>query len=168
MRYDGGETAMCHECAGAAAHYVCGRCGQEAAPYARGLCARCVLHDRLSELLGDRAALWERGLDGLFELLMASRSAKDQIRWLARSPTVPLLGRIARGEIPCTHEALDAYPARRVAWRAEHLLVLVGGLPARDPALARLEQRIDRLLADSDHELLRPFASWVVLRRWTG
>ena len=77
-----------------------------------------------------------------------------------------LLGEIARGEVPCTHEALDAYPSRRVAWRVEHLLVAVGALPARDPALARLEQWIDQLLAGSQHEpLLRPFASWVVLRR---
>ena len=167
MRYDAGETAICHECAGVPAHHVCGRCREEAAPYARGLCARCVLHDRLVELLGNQAARRERGLDGLFELLMAGQSAKDRIRWLTRSPTVPLLGQIARGEIPCTHQALDAHPSRRVAWRVEHLLVAAGALPARDPALARLEQWIDRLLTDSDHEpVLRPFASWVILRRY--
>jgi integrase len=126
-----------------------------------------VLHDRLTELLGDRAGRRERGLDGLFDLLMAARSAKDQIRWLTRSSIVPLLGQIARGELSCTHDTLDAYPSRRVAWRVEHLLVAVGALPARDPALARLEQWIDRLLEESDHEpFLRPFASWVVLRRY--
>jgi integrase len=167
MRYDGGDTPICRECAGMPAHHVCGRCGAEAASYARGLCARCVLHDRLTELLGDQTARRERGLDGLFELFMAAPSAKDRIRWLTRSPTVPLLGQIASGEVPCTHEALDAYPSRRAAWRAEHLLVAVGALPARDPALARLEQWIDQLLTDSDHEpVLRPFASWVVLRRY--
>jgi hypothetical protein len=54
-----------------------------------------------------------------------------------------------------------------VAWRVEHLLVAVGALPTRDPALARMEQWIDRLLVNSDHEpLLRPCASWVVLRRY--
>lgn len=166
MRYDGGERAVCRECAGVAAHHVCGRCGQEAAPYARGLCARCVLQDRLTELLGDQAARREGGLEGLFELLMATRSAKDRIRWLTRSPTVPLLGQIARGEVACTYETLDAYPSRRVACRVEHLLVTVGLLAARDPALARLEQWIDQLVVGCEHDaVLRPFASWVILRR---
>jgi hypothetical protein len=42
MRYDGGETAICRACAGVPAHHVCRRCGDETAPYRRGLCARCV------------------------------------------------------------------------------------------------------------------------------
>ena len=51
--------------------------------------------------------------------------------------------------------------------RLEHLLVATGALPARDPALARLEQWIEQLLAGHDHEpALRPFAHWVVLRRY--
>jgi hypothetical protein len=99
MRYEGGETAICRECAGVPAHHVCGRCGDEHAPYHRGLCARCVTRDRLSELLGDEDARRERGLDGLFELLLSVRSMKDRPRWLARSPVVPLLADLGRGEL---------------------------------------------------------------------
>ena len=66
MRYPGHEQPVCSDCAGVPAHHVCGRCGEETAPYHRGLCPRCVTSDRLSELLGDETARRERGLEGLF------------------------------------------------------------------------------------------------------
>jgi hypothetical protein len=167
MRYDGSATAICRECAGVPAHHVCGRCGDEHAPYQRGLCPRCVTKDRLSELLGDDNARRARGLDGLFELLLSVRSMKDRPRWLARSPVVPLLAELGRGELDISHEALDRHPSRQAARRLEDLLVAAGALPSRDPALARMEEWIDQHLAGSDHEpVVRPFAHWIVLRRY--
>lgn len=166
MRYPGYEKPVCRECAGVPAHHVCGRCAAEAAPYARGLCARCVLHDRLTELLGNQTQRTRVGLDGLFDEL-AARSPKDMIRWLARSSAVPLLGQIARGELACTHETLDPHASHPAVRRLEHLLVAAGALPTRDPALARLERWTEDLLATHDDEpVLRPFAHWVVLRRY--
>lgn len=166
MRYDGSETAICRECAGAPAHHVCGRCGDEHAPYQRGVCPRCVTKDRLNELLGDEDARRERGLDGLFELLLSVRSMKDRPRWLARSPVVPLLAELGRGELDISHKALDRHPSRQAARRLEHLLVAAGALASRDPALARMEEWIEQHLTGSDHEpVLRPFAHWIVLRR---
>jgi hypothetical protein len=140
MRYQGYEEPVCRECAGAPAHNLCGRCGAEDAPYARGLCARCVLHDRLTELLGEKPQRARVGLDGLFDELAAARSAKDILKWLGRSTAVPLLGRIARGELPCTHETLDRHASDPAVRRLEHLLVASGALPTRDPVLARLER----------------------------
>jgi hypothetical protein len=126
-----------------------------------------VTRDRLSELLGDEAARRARGLDGLFALLLFVRSIKDRPRWLAKSPIVPLLAELGRGELDPTYQALDAHPSRRAARRLEHLLVAAGALAPRDPALARMEQWIEEHLADSEHEsLLRPFAHWIVLRRY--
>lgn len=123
--------------------------------------------DRFSELLGDETTRRARGLDGLFELLLSVRSLKDRPRWLRESPLVPLLAELGRGELELTHEALDAHPSRRAARRLEDLLVAAGALPARDPALARMEEWIEQHLAVSDHEtLLRPFAHWIVLRRY--
>jgi hypothetical protein len=167
MRYDGGETAICRECAGVPAHHVCGRCGDETAPYHRGLCPRCVTKDRLGELLGDLDARHARGLDGLFELLLSVRSLKDRPRWLTKSPIVPLLAEIGRGELEISHEALDRHPSRSAARRLEDLLVAAGALAWRDPALARLEEWIEQQITGSDHEpVMRPFAQWIVLRRY--
>jgi hypothetical protein len=167
MRYPGHEQPVCSDCAGVPAHHVCGRCGEETAPYHRGLCPGCVTSDRLSELLGDETARRERGLEGLFWLLLSVRSIKDRPRWLRESPIVPLLSELGRGELKLTHEALDAHPSRQAARRLEHLLVAAGALPSRDPALARLEEWIEQHLAGSDHESqLRPFANWIVLRRY--
>ncbi len=98
-------AAGLQRCAGVAAHHVCGRCGEETAPYPRGLCPRCVTSDRLGELLGDEAARRERRLDGLFELLLSVRSIKDRPRWLAQSPIVPLLAELGRGELEVSYEA---------------------------------------------------------------
>jgi hypothetical protein len=54
-----------------------------------------------------------------------------------------------------------------LARRLEHLLVAAGALPSRDPALARMVEWIEQHLAGDDHEpLLRPFAHWIVLRRY--
>jgi hypothetical protein len=167
MHYPGHDVPVCRQCAGAPAHHMCGRCGAEDAPYARGLCARCVLHDRLTDLLGEPSARRERGLDGLFEMLLAARSPKDGIRTLINSPAIPVLGELARGEIPLIHETLDRLPARRSARWLEHLLVASGALPARDPVLARMEAWIDEHVAADAHEpVLRPFSHWIVLRRY--
>lgn len=167
MRYPGYEEPVCRSCAGAPAHNVCGRCSVEDAPYARGLCARCVLQDRLTELLGDQPQRARVGLDGLFDELAAARSPKDRLRWLGRSSAVPLLRRIARGELPCTHGTIDRHASDPAVRRLEHLLVATGALPTRDPALARLERWTEDLLAEHDGQpALRTFAHWVVLRRY--
>lgn len=167
MRYPGHEQPICRHCAGAPAHNECGRCGTEDAPYARGMCARCVLRDRLTELLGDERQRARAGLEGVFEELLAARSAKDKISWLDRSPAVRLLARIAHGELPCTHATLDRYGAGGSVRWLEHLLVATGALPTRDPALARLERWIEELLAaHSGEPALRTFAQWAVLRRY--
>jgi hypothetical protein len=167
MRYAGHEEPVCRVCAGAPAHNLCGRCGAEDAPYARGLCARCVLHDRLTQLLGEKSQRVRMGLDGLFEELMSARSGKDKLKWLGRSSAVPLLGRIARGELPCAHETLDLHASDPAVRRLQHLLVATGALPTRDPALARLERWAEELLAaHEDRPALRTFIQWVILRRY--
>ncbi len=80
---------------------------------------------------------------------------------------MPLLAEIGRGELALTHDALDQHPSRQAARRLEHLLVAAGALPSRDPALARMEEWIEQHLVGSDHEpMLRPFAHWIVLRRY--
>jgi hypothetical protein len=74
---------------------------------------------------------------------------------------------MARGELDLAHETLDQQPPSRAIRHLEHLLVAVGALPARDPALARLERWIgEQLAAHGDEPALRTFAHWVLLRRY--
>jgi integrase len=145
--------------------HVCAQCGAEEALHKRGLCARCVLHSRLTELLGDRPQRVRIGLDALFDALYSARSAKDMLRWLADSPATPVLAGIASGELECSHQALDRQPASGAVRHLEYLLVETGALPVRDPALARLERWIEEFLASHQQPALRTFAHWVVLRR---
>jgi hypothetical protein len=167
LRYPGFAEPVCRHCAGADDDHVCARCGAEEALHKRGVCARCVLDDRLTELLGDPAHRARRGLNGLFDALYAARSAKDMLRWLADSPATAIIAQIAGGEAACSHETLDRLADGPAVRRLEHLLVATGALPPRDPALARLERWIAEFLAARDDEApLRSYARWVVLHRY--
>ena len=165
LRYPRFTEAVCRHCAGAAADHVCGQCGAEEALQRRGVCGRCVLHDRLTELLGDEAQRARVGLDGLFDSLCGARSAKDTLRWLADSPATPVLARIASGELLCSHRTLDALDPNPAVRHLQHLLVATGALPARDPGLVRLERWIEEFLTTQREPALRTFAYWIVLRR---
>jgi hypothetical protein len=156
---------VCRHCAGAGSEHVCVRCGAEEALQERGLCGRCALDRRLTELLGDQSQRARVGLEGLFGALCQARSAKDTLRWLDRSPATPILAKIAGGELPCTHEALDALEASTAIGHLQHLLIATGALPPRDPGLARLERWIEQFLAAHEDPALRTFAQWIVLRR---
>jgi RecJ-like exonuclease len=48
-------TLVCAECAGEESVFACTRCGREDHPYGAKHCARCILTDRLTELLTDPA-----------------------------------------------------------------------------------------------------------------
>lgn len=166
LRYPAFTEAVCRDCAGAAADHVCRDCGAEEALQERGLCGRCVLHRRLSELLGDEQQRARVGLGGLFDALSGARSGKDTLRWLADSPATAILARVASGELPCSHETLDAFDPNLAVRHLQHLLVATGALPPRDPALARLERWIDDFLSAKQRAPeLRTFAYWIVLRR---
>jgi integrase len=167
LHYPGFPEPVCRDCAGAGAEHVCGRCGAEESLHTRGLCARCVLDERLTELLGERPQRLRIGLQGLFDALHAVRSPKDTVRWLDRSPATPVLARIARGELPCSHETFDRLPASAALRHIEGLLVTTGALGPRDPVLARLERWIEDFLGAREEEsALRAFARWVILRRY--
>jgi hypothetical protein len=166
LRYPGFDKSVCRHCAGADDARLRAVRRRGSAPPAWAM-RRCVLDHRLSELLGDRAQRARRGLDGLFDALYAARSAKDMLRWLADSPATPIIAQIAGGDAECSHETLDRLPDGPAVRRLEHLLIVTGALPPRDPALARLERWIAEFLAARDDEApLRSYARWGVLHRY--
>jgi len=171
LTYPGLPEPVCSDCAGAPRTHVCGDCGAEDDLYERGRCARCSLERRLTDLLGDEHTRARTGLEPVFAALLGAPKPRAVLRWLqSESPAIDALGRIAAGELPLAHESLDRLSPSRALNFLEHLLVASGALPARDPALARLERWIDHRLAtitDPDQrQLVRTFVRWVVLRRY--
>lgn len=168
LRRPGDGPAVCADCIGVEPTHVCSACGVEDALYDKGLCPRCSLVGRLTALLGEPHQRARLGLEPLFVALSHAPSAKAVLDWLVKSKRATgILARMGRGELACSHEALDSLPDSMVVRHLEHLLVATGALPDRDPILAGLERWVDDFLDKIDDpdtaKLLRPYANWKVL-----
>ncbi|MHA7288012.1 site-specific integrase [Arthrobacter sp. MDT3-44] len=167
-----GNEPVCVECAGITQDYHCTGCGTETEHYRRGICARCSLRDDLTVLLG---VDWsdpnpETTTAGkLLTALCAAQRPESILTWLRRAGVRDLLRRLATGEIPCTHEALDKEPNIKRAEHLRSLLVHHNLLPARDHYLSLFERWLtDTLEAIDDPDVRRPvesFARWHHLHR---
>ena len=171
LPYRGFDRPVCAPCAGAPPGPVCGACGNEDWLYRRGRCARCVLVERLGELLGDQDARAARGLQALFEVLSAAEAPESVIGWLRPGQRAAvLLGALGAGELTLAHDRFDALAhAGTSANQLQALLVAIGSLPERDPQLARLEHQLGAYLDTIDdnprRQLLAGYARWRLLRR---
>ncbi len=175
LPYPGQPRPVCAPCAGAPAGPVCGQCGNEDWLYHKDRCARCVLTDRLTELLGDADNRARLGLQPLFDTLVQSERPEAITGWTrpsAKGTAHTLLALLGRGEIPLSHEALDALNTPGNGGTANHLdavLTAIGALPTRDLELARLERAIRAALAevidDAQRKTLRGYATWDLMRR---
>jgi hypothetical protein len=105
--------------------------------------------------------------------LLAALAAMDKpsagLIWLRNPKVGQLLGDLATGRIPLTHEGLHAAPSWRTAAYLRDLLMTCGVLPTIDKQLVGYEALLHRRLAelaDSPHlRLLRQFAVWQQLPR---
>ena len=171
LPYRGFDRPVCAPCAGAPPGPVCETCGNEDWLYRRGCCARCVLAERLEELLGDHDARVARGLQALFEVLSAAEPPENGVGWLRPGQRAAvLLAAMGSGELTLTHDHFDALAhAGTSANQLQALLVAVGSLPERDPQLARLEFQLGAYLDTIDdnprRQLLAGYARWRLLRR---
>ena len=90
---------ICSDCAGEPPSHVCERCGIEDCLYERGLCPRCVVHRRLTVMLGDESTRARNGLGPVFEALAGSSTPKAVLDWLTESrEAVDALSSIGKGE----------------------------------------------------------------------
>jgi len=149
--------------------FACNRCGFQARLSAGRQCERCVLTDKLAAVLDDGTGRVNPALTPLFEALTAMDKPSSGLTWL-RNPKVPqLLGDLATGRIPLTHEGLHTAPSWRTAAYLRDLLMTCGVLPTIDKQLVGYEALLHRRLAelaDSPHlRLLRQFAVWQQLPR---
>jgi hypothetical protein len=144
-------------------------CGTEDKLYDKGHCARCSLRRRARVLLADPAGAIPPALAGVLEAITATRQLRVALNWLRQGGGAALLADVAAGQLPLTHEALDACPRRNAADYLRHMLTASGALPQRDEHLARTEQWLHGLLTGikpaEDRKLVQAYATWQVMRR---
>jgi hypothetical protein len=149
----------------------CIRCGSPGRLVGGRRCARCALTDKLAAALDDGTGRVNPALTPLFEALTGMGKPRAGLIWL-QNPKVPqLLGDLATGRIPLTHQGLHAAASWRTAAYLRDLLMTCGVLPTIDKQLAHYETWLHRHLADladadSPHlRLVRQFAVWYQLPR---
>lgn len=161
-------AAICGPCAGTGFDPRCVTCGRPGRHYLPDRCARCVLGDRVTELLSGPDGQVSSQLRPLEQALASSGSPRTLIAWLSNSPNARLLARLAADGAALSHEVLDQLPPGRHEFYVRQMLVHTGVLPERDDDLERLPQWLNTVLAsrpDEHARLIRPFVHWFLLRR---
>jgi integrase len=137
--------------------------------YERGRCERCTLRRRAAALLAGPGGDVPAALAPVFDAICAARTPKSALNWLRRGGGAAILGQLAAGTLPATHEALDAHPRRRAADHLRQALVAGGVLPPRDEELARTGQWVSGILAaiepPTGRRLVQAYATWHVMHR---
>ncbi|MGQ0846592.1 MAG: hypothetical protein ACT4QF_20910 [Sporichthyaceae bacterium] len=160
-------TPVCSDCARLGCEFACTRCGEEDEPHRKGLCARCCLSDDLTFMLTGPDGCIAEAVRPVVAALVAQNHPRSAMIWLRNPEVLRLLGALADGSLPATHEALDAEPPSRTLTHLRDLLVHHGVLPPRDRTLLLFENWLQTFLADrspSQRVLLAGFANWHHLR----
>jgi hypothetical protein len=151
---------------------TCPTCGDEARIRPGRPCLRCVLQQRLSELLTTSAGTVRSELREFHNSLANHERPATVLRWLDKNKDSTILRQLATGERPLTHAALDELPDGKPLKHLRAVLVATAALPPRDEHMARLERWIARAIATrsdpDEQQLLHRYALWHVLRRLRG
>jgi len=161
----GVDARRCADCAGVAPLARCADCGIEDRGYRHGRCVRCALAERAAALLGGPRP----ELAAIYDAIVATAQPYSAHNWLRSAAGAAILGRIASGSLPLTHEALDAQAHPKAAGFLRQLLVANEVLVARDDALVALESwvtnQLNHITDAKRRQMLRSYARWRVLRR---
>lgn len=170
LAYLNDDRIVCASCAGVESVFACRDCGREDHPYGASRCARCILRERLTDLLTDPSTghIHER-LQPVFDELVNSERPQTGIWWLRKKPGVGprLLGQMTRGEIEISHDTFRDLPSDRAHDYLRSLLAAVDVLPPFEIRIERMLPWIEQVVADLPAEqaaLIRRFAHWHVLR----
>lgn len=149
--------------------HSCPNCGQPGR-IRSGRCARCAVHQRLRDILGDETGRIHPHLQALHDALAATERTNTVIAWLDSASADVVRGLDAGEQL--THAALDELPDGKPVEHLRSVLVAIGSLPPRDEHMARLEQWITRIVAErpdaEERKLLHRYATWHVVRRLRG
>jgi len=165
---DAQAPSACGPCAGLDVDYNCRRCGKGGRIYADGTCSRCVLGDRLDDLLQQADGTIAPQLGPLRDALASVEHPVTILGWLRKSVSARLVASLAGDRNPVTHEHLDRLAQDRSLHIVRQILVHTGVLPQRKEYLERLGPWLEERLASvpgRHAQLIRPFAYWYVFRR---
>ncbi|WP_235211086.1 recombinase XerD [Nocardia brasiliensis] len=167
-RGDIGGQPVCVECAGISDDFHCDRCGVEAEFYRHGICARCALREDLTLLLLHCPAD-PQAMKTLVDAFCNVDRPESILTWKRPEQVRDLLRRLASGEIPLTHEGLDAEGAGKRVNHLRSVLEHHGLLPPRDGRLAHFESwisaKLDTIPEKSVRQPVEQFATWHHLNR---
>jgi recombinational DNA repair protein (RecF pathway) len=169
LGHDPAGAGLCGPCLGVEVDHACRQCGAWGFLPERGRCERCLLTDRVHQLLAGEDGQLHADLEPFARALVEVDSPGAVLQWLAPAkPAATLLTRLVASGQPITHELLDTLPQTLACHRLRQTLVHTGVLPERADYLERLVPWLEQLLADQPAprvQLLRTFANWTLLRR---
>jgi hypothetical protein len=147
---------------------ACQDCGQPGRIHL-GRCSRCILDQKLRELLGDERGQIRSDLREIYQTLATMPRPHTAAAWLAKSIAPRILREIKDGDKPLTHATLDEMPPGKTVEHLRSVLVAIGTLPRRDEQMARLERWITATIAEradpDERSVLHRYATWHVARR---
>lgn len=159
---------LCADCTTPEVWHSCPTCINPDYPHP-GQCARCLINQRLNELLGTEPDSLHPGLRTLKDNLATTQHPITAQRWLTKPTVASALSDLAAGRRLLTHEALDELPDSPPLAHLRQVLVSVGALPERDEHLARIERFLTDILASQTdperRQLLHRYTTWHLLRR---
>jgi hypothetical protein len=160
---------LCVDCAGIPGDYHCGRCGREARRQVQDLCARCVLTERLHDLLNDGTGQLRPELVSFAEGFCGMARPRSGLTWIGNQHVQQLLRTLADPSTPITHELLNGLSPWRSVAHLRDLLMLHGVLPHVDRHLMLFQRWLCDTLAGvkrrEHRQVLERFAAWHVQRR---
>jgi hypothetical protein len=159
---------VCLACAGIPGNYRCRTCNTEGEIHRRGQCARCALRDDLTDLMVHRAA--DPGaMEKIVEVLCGVDRPESILTWKRSTKVQALLTGLASGEIPVSHDGLDAAGRGGHITHLRSLLEHHDLLPERDEHLARFESwlaaKLGAIAKPAVRAPVEQFATWHHLRR---
>jgi tetratricopeptide (TPR) repeat protein len=146
VKADANRPDMCPTCYQAPTE-ICSVCGllalcRRTTQTREPICFRCQLARRLDQLLTGPSGDALPALLPLRDAVMSVTSPRTGLGWVQSSSGAHLLARIAAGELPLSHDTLDAEPPSMSVEHLRRMLVAAGALNERDEQLARLQQHL--------------------------
>ena len=163
-------SRICGPCAGHPPEFACTTCAATCAAPGQRTCAQCAMNQHLHATLADPALGIPAQLQPLLAAFTLAANPGSVSDWLRRRPGGTILAELAATahHQQITHHLLDERPQTHALHHVRDVLVSAGVLPPRAEYLERISPWLDTILTDAPPchaSLVRPYATWHVLRR---